>query len=183
MSTAISTNTIVGAVLLTTGGALAGYKMLVDAHSAQVVSATPVTTEIRTPRQDCHDEQVTRAKPVKDQQRIVGTGVGAVVGGILGHQIGGGNGRDLATAAGAVAGGYAGNRIQQQAQQRHSETVLEKRCATTYDISYQPACYDVAYQLNGKIRHVHMDHDPGERIPVKAGAVVVTSAQSLPGTA
>ena len=38
-------------------------------------------------------------------------GVGAVVGGLLGNQVGGGNGKTLATIAGAVGGGYLGNEI------------------------------------------------------------------------
>lgn len=41
----------------------------------------------------------------------VGTGVGAVVGGLLGNQIGGGNGRKIATVAGALLGGYTGNEV------------------------------------------------------------------------
>ena len=38
----------------------------------------------------------------------LGTGLGAAVGGLLGHQVGGGNGRTLATIAGAVVGGIGG---------------------------------------------------------------------------
>ncbi|MEO7952982.1 MAG: glycine zipper 2TM domain-containing protein [Polaromonas sp.] len=45
------------------------------------------------------------------QNSPVGIGVGAVVGGLLGNQIGGGNGKTLATIAGAVGGGYLGNEI------------------------------------------------------------------------
>ncbi|MDB5823116.1 MAG: 17 kDa surface antigen [Herminiimonas sp.] len=41
----------------------------------------------------------------------VGTGVGAVVGGLLGNQVGGGNGKKLATVAGVLLGGYAGNEV------------------------------------------------------------------------
>ncbi len=41
----------------------------------------------------------------------VGTGVGAVVGGLLGNQVGGGNGKKLATVAGLLLGGYAGNEV------------------------------------------------------------------------
>ena len=44
----------------------------------------------------------------------VGIGIGAVVGGLLGNQVGGGNGRTLATIAGAVGGGYVGNEIAQR---------------------------------------------------------------------
>jgi uncharacterized protein YcfJ len=43
-----------------------------------------------------------------------------VVGGLIGNQVGSGNGRKLATIAGAVGGGYVGNEIakNQQQQQR-----------------------------------------------------------------
>ncbi len=45
------------------------------------------------------------------QNSPIGIGVGAVVGGLLGNQVGGGNGKTLATIAGAVGGGYVGNEI------------------------------------------------------------------------
>lgn len=43
---------------------------------------------------------------------------GAVVGGILGHQVGGGIGKQIATVGGAVAGGYAGNQIEKNHKAR-----------------------------------------------------------------
>jgi outer membrane lipoprotein SlyB len=46
----------------------------------------------------------------------LGVAGGAVVGGLLGNQIGGGTGRTLATVAGAVGGGYAGNEIEKNAR-------------------------------------------------------------------
>jgi uncharacterized protein YcfJ len=45
------------------------------------------------------------------QNSPIGIGIGAVVGGLLGNQVGGGKGKTLATIAGAVGGGYAGNEI------------------------------------------------------------------------
>ncbi|NKA33043.1 glycine zipper 2TM domain-containing protein [Ralstonia solanacearum] len=56
--------------------------------------------------------QVTAVTPITAQQgNETGLGMigGAVVGGLLGNQIGNGNGRTLATVAGAVGGGYAGH--------------------------------------------------------------------------
>lgn len=50
------------------------------------------------------------APPVA-QNSPIGIGVGAVVGGLLGNQVGGGNGKTLATIAGALGGGYVGNEI------------------------------------------------------------------------
>jgi outer membrane lipoprotein SlyB len=46
----------------------------------------------------------------------IGGGLGAVAGGLLGHQVGGGNGRTLATIAGVVGGAYAGNEIEKRSQ-------------------------------------------------------------------
>ncbi len=42
----------------------------------------------------------------------LGVAGGALLGGILGHQVGGGNGRKLATVAGAVGGAVVGNQVE-----------------------------------------------------------------------
>ena len=48
----------------------------------------------------------------KTQQKQTGSVVaGAVIGGLIGNQFGGGTGRALMTAAGAVAGGFIGNNL------------------------------------------------------------------------
>ena len=77
-----------------------------------MLAVEPIKETIRTPREVCKDVAVTRQKPVQDEHRIAGTAVGAVVGGLLGNQIGGGTGKKIATVAGAVGGGYAGNQVQ-----------------------------------------------------------------------
>ena len=45
------------------------------------------------------------------QPNYVAIGTGAVVGGLLGNQVGSGNGRKLATIAGVIGGGMLGNQI------------------------------------------------------------------------
>jgi len=62
--------------------------------------------------------------PIQHEGKASGLGVaaGAVLGGVLGHQVGGGNGRSLATVAGAVGGGYAGNEVEKR---RHETTTYE----------------------------------------------------------
>jgi uncharacterized protein YcfJ len=52
-----------------------------------------------------------RQAPQPAQPNYVGIGVGAVVGGLLGNQVGGGNGKKLATVAGVIGGGMLGNEI------------------------------------------------------------------------
>ncbi|HEY0198756.1 MAG TPA: glycine zipper 2TM domain-containing protein [Rhodanobacter sp.] len=77
-------------------------------------------------RQVCHDVRVQDR--AKDNHQIAGTAVGAVAGGLLGHQIGGGKGKTLATVGGAVAGGYAGNRVQKNHQDNNAGYHIERRC-------------------------------------------------------
>ncbi len=54
---------------------------------------------------------VTSVTPISTQAKETGLGMigGAVVGGLLGNQVGRGNGRTLATVGGALAGGYGGH--------------------------------------------------------------------------
>jgi outer membrane lipoprotein SlyB len=56
----------------------------------------------------------------EQQQKGEGTGLGAVggavVGGVLGHQVGGGNGKKVMTVVGAVGGGLAGHEIEKRAR-------------------------------------------------------------------
>lgn len=57
-------------------------------------------------------QPVYAAAPVQERKpNYVAIGTGAVVGGLIGNQIGGGNGKKLATLAGVIGGGYLGNEI------------------------------------------------------------------------
>lgn len=85
------------------------------------------TSKAPTKEPHCYDVQVEKPKEVKDEHKIAGTAIGAVAGGLLGNQIGGGSGKKIATAAGAVGGGFAGRKIQEN-QQNKTETVTERRC-------------------------------------------------------
>ena len=74
-------------------------------------------------RSKCHNETVYRTRDIKDPHRVTGTVIGAVAGGLIGHQIGGGNGKDLATVGGAVAGGVVGHKIQRHRQERYKKVI------------------------------------------------------------
>jgi uncharacterized protein YcfJ len=73
-------------------------------------------------------ENVRVADTAKDNHQIAGTAIGAVAGGLLGHQVGGGKGKTLATVGGAVAGGYAGKKVQEHHQDKNAGTHIERRC-------------------------------------------------------
>jgi uncharacterized protein YcfJ len=134
------------------------------ARSAAVISVQPVTQKIDHPREDCRDERVVHRRTPKDQHQIAGTVIGAIAGGVIGNQVGGGRGRDLTTVAGAVGGGYAGKKIQQGQQNRRTYTTIERRCRTINEPSEDVVAYDVVYEYLGSTHQVRLDHDPGERV-------------------
>lgn len=71
----------------------------------------------------------------------IGMVAGAVLGGVLGNQVGGGNGRKIATVAGAVGGGYAGNEIEKHSRSTSTYQVrvrMEDGEVRTFPYSQQP---------------------------------------------
>lgn len=144
---------------------------------AKVISVDPVRSTKNSPKQLCHDETVTHTAPPKDEHRIAGTAIGAVVGGLVGNQIGGGDGKKLATVAGAVGGGYAGNRIQARNQHGEVTSAVERKCETVNNTSTRIVGYDVRYEYKGVTRTVRMDHDPGDRVQVQEGVTAVSDAR------
>ena len=177
MNSKLVTGIVVGAVAVAAAGAIAvgtGYNPMQD--YATVVSVKPAFDTRQIPREVCGDHTTLQQAPVKDEKRIAGTAIGAVIGGVLGSQVGSGSGRDAATVAGAAAGGYAGSKVQKRMQQGNVVEGTEQRCETVYDSEEVPAGYDVTYELDGAREVVRMDHDPGKRIPVKDGELVLTQS-------
>lgn len=174
MNRSMVVGAVLGAAVVTAGGAVATYQ-LVDRgpQFASVVTVEPLKETIRTPREVCKDVTVTRQRPVKDEHKVVGSVIGAVAGGLLGSQIGGGNGQKLATVAGAAAGGYAGNQVQGRMQANDTYTTTETRCSTVTDTSERVIGYDVSYELDGKLGRVRMEQKPGPQIPVVDGELVL----------
>lgn len=164
---------IAGALAVTALGAVAGYRMLDQSNYAEVVAVKPALKTVSVPREECRDELVTLTSPTRDPDQIAGMVVGAVVGGVVGNQVGSGSGKKLATVGGAVAGGYAGNKIQEGMQQRNTYQESHRTCRTVSDSRQEPDGYDVTYRLNGSEQQVRMSYDPGQRIPVANGQLVV----------
>jgi uncharacterized protein YcfJ len=175
MDSSMMKGLIVGVVVATAGGAIASYTMLSDKDPAfaQVVNVEEIKETVNTPREVCEDVAVTRKAPVKDEHKIAGTAVGAVVGGLLGNQIGGGSGKKIATVAGAAAGGYAGNKVQGNMQDSDTYTTTERRCNTVTDSHENVIGYNVTYMIGDKEGMVRMDEKPGNRIPVENGQLVL----------
>jgi len=58
-------------------------------------------------------------------------------------------------------------------QENNTYDTTEQRCTTVYDSSKEQVGYNVRYRLDGVEHTVRMDHDPGDRIPVENGEVVI----------
>jgi uncharacterized protein YcfJ len=173
MNKSMLTGVVLGAIVATAGGAFAGYSVLANKAPthADVTNVNAITETIKTPREVCQDVAVTRQQPVQDQNKILGTVAGALVGGVLGNQVGGGSGKKIATVAGAAAGGYAGNKTQERMQANDTYTTTETRCETVYDSSDKIVGYNVDYSIGDETGRVRMSSDPGSKIPLKEGAL------------
>lgn len=130
-----------------------------QATSPGPVYAAPPVAQARICA-DCGRVQSVQA--VASQPAPSGLGVlgGAVVGGLLGNQVGNGNGRTLATVAGAVGGGYAGNEVEKRT-----------RSATTYQVQVR--------MEDGQIRTFPYNEAPrwnvGDRVRVVDGYLTSNS--------
>lgn len=164
---------IAGAVAVTALGAVAGYQAYERSRYAEVLAVEPAFRTVSVPREVCRDELVTLRRPTKDPNQVAGTVAGAVVGGVIGSQIGGGSGKKLATVGGAVGGGYAGNKIQEGMQERNTYQESQRVCETVQESRREPDGYDVTYRLDGEEGQVRLGYDPGDRIPVANGELVV----------
>jgi uncharacterized protein YcfJ len=92
---------------------------------------------------------------------VGGALAGALIGGVLGHQVGGGTGKDIATVGGAVAGGVIGSNV---GRDNTYGTRDVRKCEST--TSGTPAYWDVSYNFRGQTHQMQMSSAPGTTISV-----------------
>ena len=80
--------------------------------AAEIKASPPPPPASATVCNDCG--RVTGVRVIEKEGETGAAGMigGAVLGGLLGHQVGRGRGKDVATVAGAAGGAYAGNKIE-----------------------------------------------------------------------
>ncbi|MDB5952831.1 MAG: hypothetical protein JWR65_4686 [Massilia sp.] len=105
---------------------------------------------------NCGNVESIREINTRAQGSGVGAAGGAILGGLLGNQIGGGHGRQLATVAGAVGGAVVGNQVEGNMKATHS--------------------YEIRVRLDdGSARTFHQQNAPGwrqgDRVRVVKGAL------------
>ena len=96
-----------------------------QARESIAAQTAPAKSVAKDACQFCGVIESTREITVKGDADGLGAVGGAVVGGVLGHQVGGGSGKDIATVVGAVGGAYAGHEIEKNVKsgKRYETTV------------------------------------------------------------
>lgn len=131
---------------------------------AEVLRVDPVYAALaQPPQQQCYPRTVTR----EDDNHTGGTVLGAIVGGVLGHTVGKGDGRTAATVAGAVAGGAIGNRVSAAHDRSYTTQQTVCRPVDNYAPQQQIVAYDVEYRYRGEVYMSRLPYDPGERLRVR----------------
>ena len=150
MNNTVLAGIIVGGVVLAAAGSIvanSGYNPL--KKYATVVSVEPAFDTTRTPRQLCGDEAALA------QASMPG---------------------DAAAAAPPPAPATEPAKPEQAPASKagSAEADASAECIVVYDTSSVQAGFDVTYELDGAQKVVRMDRDPGKRIPVEDGELVLS---------
>lgn len=113
-------------------------------------------------KSECWNPRAGVYEEVREENRTrigKGAAAGAVVGGVLGHQVDRGEG----TAAGAILGGILGHHLERR-NDRGSQNDLDfSRCRT---LAGSGPAYEVRYAYEGREYVTYMNHDPGRRLRI-----------------
>jgi outer membrane lipoprotein SlyB len=124
----------------------------------KTVTSTRVAQEESPSRWCANCGNIESIRTITTRARGSGLGAagGAILGGLLGNQVGGGHGRQLATVAGAVGGAVMGNQVEGNMKANHS--------------------YEIRVRLDdGKLRTFHQQSVPqwhtGDRVRIVKGSL------------
>ena len=136
---------------------------------AEVVDVQPVTETIHIPqdREVCRDEEVYY--PIAQRRSATPLIIGAILGGVVGNQFGGGRGQDIMTVAGAALGtSIAADQQVRRAPPGYTRAT-ERRCQveTDWRTEQQVVAWDVTWVYLGRTYTTRMDEHPGDRIRVR----------------
>jgi len=139
---------------------------------ARVIDSQPVFQTVRYPvdEQVCWDEQVLRREPrARSAAPLI---LGSIIGGVIGHQFGGGSGQVALTAAGAALGGSIAADAQHRRNPDGYYAVTETRCSveTDWRSEQRVVAWDVTYEFHGAIYQTRLKEQPGKRIRVRVAA-------------
>lgn len=126
---------------------------------AQVVDVRPVAGSGQ--REECWNTHTNAYEEVRgpEKAKILSkdTAIGAVAGGVIGHQFDSGA---VGTIGGALLGGLAGHAYEQHENNQQTQDDLDRsRCRVVADASARD--YDVRYRYHGQEYVARLDHQPG----------------------
>lgn len=123
----------------------------------RVLSSTPVIQQVAVPRQVCTQSQVV----TPGQKSGAGVAMGAIAGGAVGNNIGGGSGRTAATMLGILGGAILGDKIEGPSA---PEVRNVQNCTNQVFYENRTVGYNVMYEFAGKHYTVQMPSDPGPTV-------------------
>lgn len=157
MNNTVLAGIIVGGVVLAAAGSIlasSGYNPL--QKYATVVSVEPAFDTTRTPRQVCGDEAALAQATMSADAAATAAPTPAPAPAQAEKP-------DPAPAAKPGEAGEAG------------EADASAECVVVFDTRTEQAGFDVTYELDGAQKVVRMERDPGKRIPVEDGELVLSS--------
>lgn len=135
---------------------------------ARVIDSHPVY-EAANRKEECwnpragHYEERRDANNNDHDANVKGTVAGAVVGGVLGHQVDSGAGGTL---GGALLGGIVGNQIERSRNNDNVQNDLDYSRCRVISEGRNLQGYDVRYEYRGREFVARMDHQPPRRLRV-----------------
>ena len=160
-------NTILAGIIVG-GAALAGLGALLYNSGydplqkyATVVAVNPAFDKARTPRIVCGDEATLAQAQAAS----------AMTAGDVARDF-----QSTAPSAPASPAGKPATPTEKPAAGKAEGDEAAPRCLTVYDMTSVEAGYDVTYELDGQQKVVRMDRDPGRRIPIEDGKLVVSQS-------
>ena len=154
MNNTVLAGIIVGGVVLAAAGSIlasSGYNPLQT--YATVVSVEPAFDTTRTPRQVCGDEAALAQATMTADAAATAAPTTAPAPAQA----------EKPEPAAAAKPGEAG------------EADASAECVVVFDTRSEQAGFDVTYELDGAQKVVRMERDPGKRIPVEDGELVLSS--------
>ena len=132
---------------------------------ARVIESRPLYENMVAARDECWNPRAGHFEEVRPENKTrigKGAAIGALAGGVLGHQVDSGGG----TAAGAILGGILGHQLERRNDRNPQDDLDYSRCRTVGDsgATGNIVGYDVRYEYNGREYVTRMDRDPGRRL-------------------
>ena len=147
----------------------------------EVIAAEPIIrrTVETIPHEECrpvHRQRVIRRN--HHHNSALPTLVGSLLGGLIGHQFGGGRGKKALTVAGALAGASIASNSAHRQEDRYTHHAVRQRCTVTEEVREVESIegYLVTYRYQGReFTRTTVAH-PGSRIRLRVKVNPVTDS-------